>query len=121
MGGITLPLGQAAGGSHPGPMATSPWSPVLTSAVSVDRLEFDGVATGDLVYVHDPVPPGHDLLMGDVVRRHSDPRVLAVYLPHLDRTMFAEPDRVHGYPLREEAQRACPWCRLNALVGGRGP
>jgi hypothetical protein len=88
---------------------------------NVDRREFDGVVAGDLVYVHDPVPPGHDLQMGDVIRRHSDPRVLAVYLPNLDRTVFAEPDRVHGYPLQEEAQRSCPWCRLNALVGGRGP
>ncbi|HEY4866923.1 MAG TPA: hypothetical protein VIK45_15560 [Candidatus Dormibacteraeota bacterium] len=87
----------------------------------MDRPEFDGVAVGDLVYVHDPMPPGHDLLLGDVVRKYSDPRVLTVYLPRLDRTMFAEPDRLHGYPLGEEQERACAWCRLHSLVGGGRP
>jgi hypothetical protein len=84
----------------------------------LDRREFDSVTAGNLVYVHDPVPPNHALLLGDVVRTHSAPRVLAVYLPALDRTMFAEPDRVHAHPLREEDQLSCPWCRLAALTGG---
>ncbi|MBJ7596571.1 MAG: hypothetical protein DLM67_16800 [Candidatus Nephthysia bennettiae] len=84
----------------------------------MDRHEFDSVVAGNLVYVHDPMPPGHALLLGDVVRTHVTPRVLAVYLPDLDRTMFAEPDRVHAHPLRDEDQRACPWCRLGALTGG---
>jgi hypothetical protein len=84
----------------------------------LDQGEFDAVAAGDLVYVHDPVPPGYALLLGDVVRTHSAPRVLTVYLPALDRTMFAEPNRVHARPLRDEDQRACPWCRLGLLTGG---
>jgi hypothetical protein len=84
----------------------------------VDQDEFDTLAAGDLVYVHDPMPPGHELLLADVVSTHSAPRVLTVYLPALDRNMFAEPSRVHARPLREEDQRSCPWCRLGLLTGG---
>jgi hypothetical protein len=89
----------------------------LRSGKILNRQQFDSVVAGNLVYVHDPVPPGHTLLLGDVVRTHVTPRVLAVYLPDLDRTMYAEPDRVHAHPLSEDDQRACPWCRLGTLTG----
>lgn len=82
----------------------------------MNRHQFDSVVAGNLVYVHDPMPPGHLLLLGDVIRTHARPRVLAVYIPDLDRTMLAEPDRVHAHPLSEEDQRTCPWCRLAALL-----
>jgi hypothetical protein len=87
----------------------------------LNRHQFDSVVAGNLVYVHDPMPPAHALLLGDVVSTHVTPRVLTVYIPDLNRTMYAEPDRVHAHPLSEEDQRACPWCRLAALTGGGHP
>ena len=75
------------------------------------------MTAGDLVYVHDPMPPGHTLLLGDVVQAHRAPRVLSVYVPDLNRTVYAEPARLHSHPLREEDRRACPWCRLGSLTG----
>ena len=87
----------------------------------MDRHEFDSVVPGTLVYVHDPMPPRHTLLLGDVIRTHARPRVLVVYLPDLDRTVFAEPDRVHARPLTDEDERSCPWCRLGGLTGAPSP
>ena len=84
----------------------------------MDREEFDCVTAGDLVYVHDPMPPSYSLLLGDVLAARRVPRVLSVYLPQLDRTVYAEPNRVHSHPLREEDQRACPLCRLASLTRG---
>ena len=85
----------------------------------MNREEFDCVAAGDLVYVHDPMPPAHTLLLGDVLRAHRAPRVLSVYIPQLDRTVYAEPHRVHSHPLRDEDRLTCPWCRLGSLTGSR--
>ena len=87
----------------------------------MNRAEVDSVSVGDIVYVHDPMPPGHTLLLGDVVGTHAMPRALSVYVPGLDRTIYAEPYRVHSHPLREDDERACPWCRLGSLTGGRRP
>lgn len=91
----------------------------------MNREAFEIVDVGDLVYVHDPVPPTYSLYLGQVEQKHLTPRVLVVYLPELGRTVYSEPDRIHGYPLGEgagpETQPDCPYCRVPAVTGAAVP
>jgi hypothetical protein len=85
----------------------------------VDPPQFDAVLEGDLVYVHDPVPPAYALLLGQVEQKRAHPRALVVYLAELGRTVVAEPDRLHGHPLQEQEHDACAWCRLHSQSARR--
>ena len=54
---------------------TGPWGSAL------DRHQFDSVTAGNLVYVHDPVPPGHKLLTardGSPILQRPDGRLWRV-------------------------------------------
>ena len=85
---------------------------------------FEAVAVGDLVYVHDSMPPSYTLLVGQVEQKLHEPRVLKVYLPALNRSVFSEPDRLHGYPLEEGAEAGtptCPYCRVPSVTGAPSP
>lgn len=85
---------------------------------------FQAVAVGDLVYVHDSMPPAYTLFLGQVERKLLTPRALAIYLPALNRTVFSEPDRIHRYPL-DEVEAAgpptCHYCRVPSVTGAGRP